>query len=189
MNQRQLGVLSIAVVVAIVASAITWYALAASHRLKSASQSPIVGKAQVGQPAPEFAVATTGGPFDLKSTDRPVFLEVFATWCPHCQRETAVIDRLYQHFKGRVDFVGVSGSDTGMDGTTAASQLDVLNWAQKFNVRYPIAYDASLDVANNYLQGGFPTLVVIGKDKNVAYLNSGEVSYNDLAAALQKALK
>lgn len=189
MNQRQLGLLSIALVVAIAAAAVAWYALAGSHRLKSASQSPIVGKAQAGQPAPEFAVATTGGPFDLKSADRPVFLEVFATWCPHCQRETAVIDRLYQRYKGRVDFVGVSGSDTAMDGTTAASQLDVLNWAQKFNVQYPIAYDAGLAVANSYLQGGFPTLVVIDKNKNVSYVNSGEVSYGDLAAALDKALK
>lgn len=189
MSRRQLGGITIAAIVAIAIVAVAVYALVPSLRLKNASQAPITGKAQVGQPAPEFAVSTTDGLFDLKSSDKPVFLEIFATWCPHCQRETATIDKLYQKYKSRVDFVGVSGSDTAMDGTTAASQLDVLNWVRRFNVQYPVAYDDSLGVANSYLQGAYPTLAVIGKDKNVAYLNSGEVSYGDLAAVLDKALR
>jgi thiol-disulfide isomerase/thioredoxin len=189
MNQRQLGVLSVVILAILAVAAIAWYAIWPSHRLASASQAPVVSKAQVGQPAPEFAVATTAGLFELKKTAKPVFLEVFATWCPHCQRETAVIDRLYHAYKSRVDFVGVSGSDTGMDNTSPASQLDLLNWVQRFNVQYPVAYDASLNVANSYLQGGFPTIAIIGRDKNVAYINSGELSYNELASALQKTLR
>lgn len=189
MNQRQLGVLSITLVAIVIVAAVAWYALRPWHRLTSASQAPIVGKAQVGQPAPPFTVATTNGLFDLKAATQPVFLEVFATWCPHCQRETAVIDRLYAAYKSRVDFVAVSGSDTAIDGTSPATQLDVLNWAQRFNVRYPVAYDASLGVANSYLQGGFPTIALIARDKTVAYLNSGEIAYNDLASALNKVLK
>lgn len=188
-TRRQLGSVTILAIVLIAVAAIAFYALTPSLRLKNASKAPIVGKAQVGQPAPPFAVSTTDGLFDLQSTGKPVFLEIFATWCPHCQRETATIDKLYQKYKSRVDFVGVSGSDTAIDGTTASSQLDVLNWARRFNVQYPVAYDESLAVANSYLQGAFPTLAIIGKDKNVAYLNTGEVSYGDLAGALDKALR
>jgi len=62
-------------------------------------------------------------------------------------------------------------------------------------VRYPVAYDPFVadpnnpkSVANLYLQGGFPTFAVIGKDKTVTYLNSGELSYADLAAQLDKVL-
>lgn len=189
MNQRQLGTLSLVAIAVLIVAAIAWYALRPSHALTSASQAPIVGKAQVGQPAPPFAIATTGGYFDLKDATKPVFLEVFATWCPHCQRETAVIDRLYRTYKSRVAFVAVSGSDTAMDGTSPASPRDVLDWVQRFNVQYPVAYDASLGVANSYLQGGFPTIAVIGRDKNVAYLSSGELPYADLAGALNKALR
>ena len=65
----------------------------------------------------------------------------------------------------------------------------MLNWVQRFNVQYPVAYDASLGVANSYLQGGFPTIAIVGRDKNVAYLNSGEIAYADLAAALGKVLR
>ena len=195
MKERTIAVATIGIVVLIVAGAIAWYVTHPSRQLQNASQWPVVGKAQVGQTAPQFQASTTGGFFDLAKTDKPVFLEVFATWCPHCQRETAVIDKLFANYGSRVAFVAVSGSDTAMDNTSESSPLDVLNFAQQFNVRYPIAYDPLVrepsnpkSVANLYLQGGFPTFAVIGKDKKVTYLNSGEISYDDLAAELKKVL-
>lgn len=196
MNQRTLAVTSIGILLLIVAGAIAWYFTHPSRKLQNASQSPIVGKAQVGQPAPEFQASTTAGFFDLAKTKQPVFLEVFATWCPHCQHETAVVDRLYGAYGKRVAFVAVSGSGTAMDGTSESSPVDVLNFAQQFNVRYPIAYDPLIrepnnpkSVANLYLQGGFPTFAIIGKDKNVSYLSSGEIPYDQLAAELNKVLR
>src|SRR5580692_2179142 len=157
MNRRVLAALTTVAVAAIVVGAVVIYFRGPTRgSVQSASQSPVVGKAEKDKTAPQFEVATTAGYFDLSKTRKPVFLEVFATWCPHCQRETAVIDRLYQKYRSRVDFVGVSGSDTAIDGTSPASQADVLNWVRRFNVRYPVAYDASLGVANSYLQGGFP---------------------------------
>jgi cytochrome c biogenesis protein CcmG, thiol:disulfide interchange protein DsbE len=190
MKQRPLVLATIGIFAVVVIAAALYYFFGPEHRrVQTASQSPIVGKAQVGQPAPTFQVATTHGLFDLSKTDKPVFLEVFATWCPHCQRMTVVVDNLFRRFGGAVDFVGVSGSDTAMDGVSTSSELDVLQWAQRFHVQYPVAYDPLLNVANLYLQGGFPTFAVIGKDKKVAYLDSGEVSYNDLAAAIAKVLR
>ena len=35
-------------------------------------------------------------------------------------------------------------------------KLDVLEWVRRFHVEYPVAYDPVLNVANLYLQGGFP---------------------------------
>ncbi len=190
MTRRSLAIVTIVVVAIIAVGSLLFYFFGPAHRsVQTASQSPIVGKAQVGQPAPTFEVSTTAGLFDLAAVDKPVFLEVFATWCPHCQREAPVVDRLYRKYRSRVEFVAVSGSDTGMDGTSAASTLDVLQWARRFNVQYPIAYDPLLNVANLYLQGGFPTFAVIGKDKKITYLNSGEVSYQDLVSAIEKALR
>ena len=189
MNQRRLGIISVLAIVLIAAVAVSWAKLHPSRQLENASQAPIVGRAAVGQQAPDFQAATTAGPFNLQSATKPVFLEVFATWCPHCQRETSVINGLYQKFNSKIDFVAVSGSDTGMDGTSPASELDVLNFQNQFHVQYPLAYDGGLTVANQYLQGGFPTIAIIGKDKRVAYINSGEQSYNDLSAQLNKVLK
>jgi thiol-disulfide isomerase/thioredoxin len=152
------------------------------------TQAPQVGTAQQGHKAPEFQAATNQGYFDLAKANKPVFLEVFATWCPHCQRETAVIDKLYSKYKDRVEFVAVSGHQTGMDRETPSSELDVLNFAKTFHVSYPVAYDGSLDVAKKYLQGGFPTLVVIDRNKTVSYITSGETTYGELNSAIERVL-
>ena len=187
MNRRTLSLVTILVVIAIIIGAI-WYLRHpqnGSQQLQNASQAPMSALLTVGATAPEFQAATTAGGFDLAKTKKPVFLEVFATWCPHCQRETVVLDRLYAQFQKKIDFIAVSGSNTGMDGL-AATQNDVLQFAQRFGVRYPIAFDGTLTVANEYLQGGFPTIVIIASNKKIDYLNSGEIPETTLAAQLQK---
>jgi cytochrome c biogenesis protein CcmG/thiol:disulfide interchange protein DsbE len=146
---------------------------------------PTPVKLQVGQNAPEFAASTTQGPFDLaKVVGKPVFLEIFATWCPHCQRETRILNSLYDAYKSQVAFVAVTGNNIGMDTVTPASQEDMLKFAQRFKVRYPLAYDPDLTVANKYMQTGYPSLIIIGKDHKIAFLSSGEST----AEALQKAV-
>jgi cytochrome c biogenesis protein CcmG/thiol:disulfide interchange protein DsbE len=187
MNQRTLGVISIVIVAILVIGGVLFVKFRPSQQLQNASTAPINATAEMGQKAPEFQTPTTAGPFDLAAVQKPVFLEIFATWCPHCQRETAVINKLYEKYKDRVAFIAVPGSDTGMDGTSPESLLDVLKFQARFNVQYPIAaYDPDLAIAKLYLKGGFPTLAVIDKSKTISYLNSGEVPLSELDAELAK---
>ncbi|HTX56502.1 MAG TPA: TlpA disulfide reductase family protein [Candidatus Acidoferrales bacterium] len=187
MNQRTLAILSAAVLVVLVAGALVYVKF---HPLSNASTAPVNAQAEIGQKAPAFSIASTAGPFDLATVDRPVLLEIFATWCPHCQRETKVMNQLYAAYGKRVAFIAIPGSTTGMDGTSPESQDDVLNFAIRFNVKYPIGiYDPNLAVARLYLKGGYPTIAIIGRDKVISYINSGEVPYSDLAAVLNQALK
>jgi thiol-disulfide isomerase/thioredoxin len=152
---------------------------------KAASDAPMNSSLKPGDAAPQFAVQTNAGPFDLAGVSTPVVLEVFATWCPHCQRETKVLNTLASKYAGKVAIVAVSGSPTGIDGNTPESQADVNQFGAQFGVRYPIAYDGDLAVASKYLQGGYPTLVVIDRNKKVAWIGSGETSQ----ATIEKALK
>jgi thiol-disulfide isomerase/thioredoxin len=152
---------------------------------KSASEAPMNSKLKAGDTAPTFAVQTNAGPFDLAQVSTPVLLEVFATWCPHCQRETAVLNDIATKYAGKVAIVAVSGSPYGMDGSTAESQTDVNRFGQEFQVRYPIAYDPDLKVAQLYLQGGFPTIVMIDKSKKITTVKSGEISQADLEKAIK----
>src|SRR5580692_3282650 len=139
MNRRVLAALTTVAVAAIVVGAVVIYFRGPTRgSVQSASQSPVVGKAEKDKTAPQFEVATTAGYFDPSKTRKPVFLEVFATWCPHCQRETAVIDRLYAKYRNRVDFVAVSGSDTAMDGTSASS-IPTRRFGTSTMARFPTA--------------------------------------------------
>ncbi len=177
------GTLGVIALIAIIAVAL------ASRVPKSASDAPLYAKLSVGDAAPPFAVATTAGPFDLSKPDgKPTLLEIFATWCPHCQNETSVLNQLYEQYGQKVNFVAVSGSNVGMDGNSPESQADVVSFAQRFDVKYPIAYDPNLDVAKKYLQGGYPTIVVIDKANKIAAIDSGEVDRATLAKRLRAVL-
>ena len=178
-NTIKYGTIAIVLIAAVVAVAL-------ANRVPQAAQTPNpqASSLVVGSKAPPLSVTSNAGPFDLASVGTPVFLEVFASWCPHCQREVPVVDALAKQYAGKVAFIGVSGSPYGIDGSSPENQDDINQWIQKLNVTYPIAFDPTLTVANHYLQGGYPTIVMIGADKTVKYVNSGEIS----PVVLQKAL-
>ncbi len=160
----------------------------ASRVPKAASVANMDSKLKPGDAAPTFAVATNAGNFDLAQVSTPVLLEVFATWCPHCQRETSVLNDLAAKYAGKVAIVSVSGSAQGMDSNSPESQADVNQFGAQFNVKYPLAFDPELKVGSLYLQGGFPTIVLIDKNKKISYLKSGEVPETDLTKAIDKTI-
>ncbi len=84
--------------------------------------------------------------------------------------------------------VSVSGDSYDMNHGGPESQADVNAFAQKFGVRYPIAYDADLKVAQLYLQGGFPTIVMIDANKKITFMKDGEVPKKDLEKAIKATL-
>jgi peroxiredoxin len=175
-----------------IAAILVIVAIALGSRTPQAAMTPTASSAPlvVGQKAPDFSAATTQGPFTLADAKgKPVLLEVLATYCIHCQHETVVLNQLYDQYKDKVQFVGVTGAAIGMDGNTAASQADLIAFQQQFKVRYPLAFDPDLTVAHNYLLSGFPTIVVIGKDGKVAYADSGEQPPALIKKELDKALK
>jgi thiol-disulfide isomerase/thioredoxin len=155
---------------------------------QSATETHAQSTLKVGDTAPPFAVSTTAGAFDLATAKTPVMLEVFATWCPHCQRETKILDNLYKKYGKQITILGVSGSNVGADNNTPASQADVIAFAEKYKVAYPVAFDPDLKVAGAYLQTGFPTIVVIKADKKISYVGDGELAEATLETAIKSAL-
>jgi AhpC/TSA family len=75
-----------------------------------------------------------------------------------------------------------------MDGSSAESQADVNQFGQTFQIRYPIAFDPDLKVAQQYLQGGYPTMVLIDKSKKIRMIQDGEISQADLVKQINKVL-
>jgi thiol-disulfide isomerase/thioredoxin len=164
-------------------------AVALANRIPKAAQTVNPSATlTVGATAPQFTANTDAGTFDLSSVSSPVFLEVFATWCPHCQHEVPIVDAIAKKYSGKIAVVGVTGSPYGIDGSSPENQADVNDWVAKLGVTYPVAFDPNLTVANAYLQGGYPTLVLIGKDKKVAYVTSGEIPQATLEKAVDSLL-
>jgi thiol-disulfide isomerase/thioredoxin len=184
-DRRKIIIYAILTIVVIAIIGVIGYFNSRDTVQKAATNAPAVSKIKTGDTAPTFAVSTNAGPFDLAGVSTPVLLEVFATWCPHCQRETVVLNRIAAKYAGKLAVVAVSGSPYGIDGSHPESQLDVNQFGSQFNVRYPIAYDPELKVAGLYLKEGFPTLVIIDSAKRIRWMGSGETP----EAAIVKGLR
>ena len=155
---------------------------------KAASDAPILAHVAVGDTAPLFTATTIDGKtFDSEKTAGPIMLEVFATWCPHCQHEVGDINALSSRFGNGLNVIAVSGSPYAMDRASVSTVGDVRDFAQQLGVTYPIAYDGDLKVAKSYLQGGYPTIVFINPQKKITAIETGEIPLDKLVTDAQKA--
>jgi thiol-disulfide isomerase/thioredoxin len=141
----------------------------------------------VGQRAAPFSVTTINGrSIDSTATSGPIMLEIFATWCPHCQRETAALESLHKRLANSLTMVGVTGSGLGADHNSPESVQDVRAFVRYFRVTYDVAFDPNLDVANHYFQGGFPTIIFINSQKRISAIEEGEVPLARLESDARK---
>ncbi len=93
----------------------------------------------------------------------PVWLSFFATWCPPCQEETPVLREAYERYGPRgLQMVAVSVQETTPD--------DVAAWAETYDLRYPIGFDATSAVFHTYEGFGLPTHVFIDRDGVIRHL-------------------
>ena len=148
----------------------------------SAAQGPSTSDLlKPGTVAPPFTLKTPQGEAvslsDYKG--KAVLLELFATWCPHCQAEAPHLARLAAQLKPHgVQFVSINA-----DSENAAS---VFAFHRYFGLPYPALVDqgrptgsftqqgASGPVTSAYHLHSYPTFYVIKPDGTVAWASDGE---------------
>lgn len=120
----------------------------------------------------------------MREAPKPVLLEVAATWCGHCKEETKVLNRLFTKYRDDIEFVSVGSSPYGVDGLSPASRRDLESFDRVLKVRYPTAFDPSMTVAKALLAGGYPTIVIVDREKRVLWQSAGLVPFQDLDSEL-----
>lgn len=143
------------------------------------SASPLV--ATIGQPAPAFIVEDlTGAPLSGKMLrGKPLFINVFATWCPPCRIELPAVVRSHRRFKDRVTFLGVDEQEPA--GKIAP-------FARAMGIHYQIGIDQG-QLEASYLAHSIPMSVFIDRHGIVRAMHRGAISaallerYLDLIAA------
>jgi cytochrome c biogenesis protein CcmG/thiol:disulfide interchange protein DsbE len=144
---------------------------------------------ETGAIAPAFAVPA----YDERSTvhldafrGHPVVLNFWASWCPPCRAETAILQAAYLRYKDRgVVFIGID------------SQTDTWKGSREFltqhGVTYPVGRDERGSVARAYRVTGLPTTYFIGADGRVQGVGveggfTDADGARDLASAVEKML-
>jgi thiol-disulfide isomerase/thioredoxin len=126
--------------------------------------------------APSFSVPTSdGGEFSLAehmaNDGRPIFLNLWASWCFPCREEMPAIDRSAQEFP-KVAFIGVSVQD---------SRSDAEAFAEEIGVTYLLGFDEQDAVDGAYEPLGLPASYLISSDGIILERIFGKVTEEDLA--------
>jgi len=134
----------------------------------------------VGADAPAVSEPTASGAFDSAKSGKPYVLELFAVWCPHCQREVAVLNRLQATDGARADIIAVPASPFGFDKTSMLQSADIATFAQRFDAHYRIGFDGLFTVSYDYGLAAFPTIYVVSASHRVVAVETGEVPFEKL---------
>ena len=151
----------------------------------------------VGQPAPPLEVTQYLGPkppalASLKGS--PVLLFFWAHWCGDCKAEVPIIARLRQEFgpQGLVVIGPTQLYGYAAQGTDAAPDQERA-YIESLRTRYyaslqDMPVPLSKQNFNAYGASTTPTLVVLNRAGQVATYHPGAMSYDELRAAVQKAV-
>jgi len=132
----------------------------------------VVGQSGPTGKAPGFTLSTVdGGKVDLEKVlkNKNAVLVFWATWCPACVREIPHVEKYYKEKSGDVAVIGINIRE---------SNEKVASFVKKKGISYPVALDASGQVAGAYKVQGIPTVVAISKNGDILYYGHdiGEMS-------------
>jgi len=153
--------------------------------------------ALVGQPAPPLQVTQYLGPkppslASLKGS--PVLLFFWAHWCGDCKAEVPIIARLRQEFAS--DGLVVIGAYPALRLRGARSRCHAGTGARVYRSGAGAVYGSLQDMPvplskqnfNAYGASTTPTLVLLNRAGQVAMYHPGAMPYEELRAALEKAV-
>lgn len=141
----------------------------------SATDTPGATTPQEVEIAPTFTVPTADGEFSLAehlaSDGRPIFLNLWASWCFPCREEMPALNSSSRTYP-EILFIGVSVQD---------SRSDAEEFVEEIGVSYLIAFDEQDDVDSAYKPLGLPASYLISADGVILERIFGKVTEEDLA--------
>ncbi len=100
---------------------------------------------------------------------KPIFMNIWATWCPPCLAEMPFIEDLYQDVKEEdIIFVMISTDDTAQEARV---------FMQQKGYTLPV-YRLASPLPEPYTSRVLPTTYVIGSDGTLGTVHSGMANYN-----------
>jgi peroxiredoxin len=145
------------------------------------------GKPGVGSEAPDLVGTTLAGDTVALSSleGQPVLLNLWATWCAPCRRETPYLQSLHERFESRgLRVVGVTVD-------TRASRDAVREFMEEFGVGYTILQDPDMVSMDTYMVIGLPATFVIDREGVIRHAVTGPVDEEDreFTDALERVLQ
>lgn len=118
--------------------------------------------------APDFSLVDQYGKTHKLSDykGKIVFLNFWATWCPPCRGELPHIEELYKEYKNNsedVIILGIVAPNMGKEG----SKEYIINFLNEHGYTFPVMFDNTAEIMEQYNIEAFPTTFIVDKEGNV----------------------
>ena len=139
----------------------------------------------IGKPAPPITAETwiNGNPQTLESLKgKVVVIDFWAAWCPSCRQLIPTLVKLHNEYNdqglvilGITRLYGTYSDETGKKGVVnKAAEIELVKaFVRRFSIPFPTAVAAEGNNSETYKITALPTLVFIGKDGIVDYIQQG----------------
>jgi peroxiredoxin len=131
-----------------------------------------------GSVAPDFTLDRPDGSGQVQLSayrGTPVWLNFWATWCPHCVVEMNTMQKVYNKYHSQgLEIIGVDDAEPAPP---------VLQFVQAHGYSWPMGLDLRGRVTGQYRVGGLPTHIFVDRKGIIQYRVSGELSPADMEKA------
>jgi cytochrome c-type biogenesis protein len=112
--------------------------------------------------------------------DKVVFINFWATWCPPCRAEMPDIEALYYEYgQNEEDVIIIGIASPKSDKNLYTKEVDkegVIQFLEENDITFPILFDETGSVFNQYGISSLPTSYFIDKDGNIYGFAPGMIS-------------
>lgn len=135
---------------------------------------------KAGDKAPDFSLVDLEGNTHKLSDykGQGVFLNFWGTWCKPCAKEMPAMDRQYEQFKDQgVQVLAVN---------IAQSEFEVQNFADQYNLSFPVVIDKTKSVMTAYNIIPLPTTVLVNPEGEIERVVTGEMTEQDIKGFMEE---
>ena len=140
---------------------------------------PVIGEKE-GNYAPKLKLSTNKGySFDLSDfKGKVVFVNFWATWCNPCVQEMPDLQKLYDKYKEKAEFILISSEHKNVIDT----------FIKEKNYTFPIGYDTDYENSKNYNTYAIPYTFIIDKEGKIFKSFLGANTFDTYEEFLIKAI-
>ena len=93
--------------------------------------------------------------FSIKECKSHFVIHFWATWCSPCKHELPYLQKIYNKYNDRIDFIFISCDESKLD-------IDTFIFNNKFS--FPVGYDISGNISSSFNVRSIPSSFFIKKD-------------------------
>lgn len=120
---------------------------------------PASPPANDGMPPLRLPCLTPGPDIDLAQLrGRPVLVNIWASWCGPCRKETPLLTAAHREFGDQIQFVGLNAADAPSAAT---------DFLEEYDVRYPQLADSNNVLLDRLRIPGLPVTLILDADGSI----------------------